>query len=65
MAIQARLETLQKKHSALKEELHLALTRPSSDDTTISDIKRRKLRVKDEIQRLRTELSDPKSMELN
>ena len=57
MAIHARLETLEKKHGALEEELHSALSHPSSDDTMITEIKRRKLRVKDEIERLRGELS--------
>ncbi len=56
MAIDARLETLEKKHFALEEELHSALNQPSTDDAEISDIKRRKLRVKDEIQRLREEM---------
>ncbi|MCP4317099.1 MAG: DUF465 domain-containing protein [Hyphomicrobiales bacterium] len=65
MTIQARLETLEKKHGALEEELHLALNHPSSNDTTISDIKRRKLRLKDEIERLRGEMSEPNTMELN
>ena len=62
MAIQARLETLEKKHGALEEELHSALSHPSSDDTIISEIKRRKLRVKDEIERLRVEMSDAGNM---
>ncbi len=53
MAIEARLETLEKKHFALEEELHSALNQPSADDAEISDIKRRKLRVKDEIERIR------------
>lgn len=57
MAVQARLETLENKHSALEEELHTALNHPSSDDATISDIKRRKLRLKDEIERLRGEMA--------
>ena len=57
MAVHVRLETLEKKHDSLEEELHSALSHPSSDDTTITDIKRRKLRVKDEIERLRGELS--------
>ncbi len=57
MAIHARLETLEKKHGALEEELHSALSHPSSDDSAITEIKRRKLRVKDEIERLRGELS--------
>lgn len=65
MAIQARLETLEKKHGALEEELHSELNHPSSDDTTISDIKRRKLRLKDEMERLRGEMSETNSMELN
>ena len=65
MAIQARLETLEKKHGALEEELHSALSHPSSDDTIISEIKRRKLRIKDEIERLRVEMSDAGNMELN
>ncbi|GKX35065.1 DUF465 domain-containing protein [Hoeflea sp. WL0058] len=53
MAIEARLETLEKKHFALEEELHSALNQPSADDAEISDIKRRKLRLKDEIERIR------------
>lgn len=57
MAVHARLETLEKKHGALEEELHSALNHPSSDDSTISDIKRRKLRLKDEIERLRGEMA--------
>ena len=65
MAIDARLETLEKKHGALEEELHLALTHPSYDDSTITDIKRRKLRVKDEIAKLREELANSDHMELN
>ncbi len=53
MTIEAHLATLEKKHFALEEELHAASTRPSSDDRTIADIKRRKLRIKDQIERLR------------
>ncbi|MBM7050246.1 MULTISPECIES: YdcH family protein [Rhizobium] len=54
MTVQAHLESLEKKHVALEEELHVARTSPSINDTEIADIKRRKLRVKDEIQRLRS-----------
>ncbi|MBN9033105.1 MAG: DUF465 domain-containing protein [Rhizobiales bacterium 63-7] len=53
MTIQAHLESLQKKHGALEEQLHLAMTSPSIDDGEIADLKRRKLRLKDEIERLR------------
>ena len=54
MTIEAHLATLEKKHFALEEELHSAMNQPSSDDRTIADIKRRKLRIKDEIERLRS-----------
>ena len=54
MTIEAHLATLEKKHFALEEELHTAMTHPSSDDRTIADIKRRKLRIKDEIERIRS-----------
>ena len=53
MTIEAHLATLEKKHFALEEELHSALNQPSSEDRTIADLKRRKLRIKDEIERLR------------
>ena len=54
MSIEAHLATLEKKHFALEEELHAALNRPSAEDQSIADIKRRKLRIKDEIERLRS-----------
>lgn len=54
MNIEAHLATLEQKHVALEEELHLALSRPSSEDETIVEIKRRKLRIKDEIERLKS-----------
>jgi hypothetical protein len=53
MTVQAHLESLQKKHVALEEELHSLMASPSRRDTEIADCKRRKLRVKDEIQRLK------------
>ena len=54
MTVEAHLATLEKKHFALEEQLHSALTQPSSQDEVIADIKRRKLRIKDEIERLRS-----------
>ncbi len=54
MTVQAHLESLQKKHVALEEELHYAMTSPSINDRAIADIKRKKLRIKDEIQRLKS-----------
>ncbi|MCO5731956.1 YdcH family protein [Rhizobium sp. SSA_523] len=53
MTIQAHIESLEKKHGALEEELQDTLASPSADDRTIAELKRRKLRLKDEMQRLR------------
>jgi len=53
MAIQAHLAELVRKHEALKKQIHDALMHPSIDDTEIVELKRRKLMVKDEIERLR------------
>ncbi|MFN7008404.1 MAG: YdcH family protein [Allorhizobium sp.] len=53
MTMQAHLESLEKKHGALEEKLHTALTSPSIDDHQIAELKRLKLRIKDEMERLR------------
>ncbi len=53
MTIEAHLATLEKKHGDLEQELHSALLHPSMKDQEIADLKRKKLRIKDEIERLR------------
>ncbi|MDH4439560.1 MULTISPECIES: YdcH family protein [Rhizobium] len=53
MTIQAHLDSLQKKHGALEDQLHDALASPSVDDRQIAELKRLKLRLKDEMERLR------------
>ncbi len=57
MAIELHLAELERKHQALKQEINEALTHPSTDDLTVAELKRRKLYVKDEIARLRQEVS--------
>lgn len=54
MNIEAHLATLEKKHGVLEDELHSALTRPSVQDEYIAALKRRKLRLKDEIAKIRS-----------
>lgn len=54
MSIQSHLAELERKHQALENELSDALAHPSVDDSTIAELKRRKLQVKDEIARLNT-----------
>lgn len=53
MSIDAHLSSLEKKHGELEAELRSVLGQPSVHDQTIVDLKRRKLRLKDEINRLR------------
>jgi hypothetical protein len=53
MTIQAHLAELERKHRALEDEIAEAMTHPSTDGLIIAELKRRKLQVKDEIERLR------------
>lgn len=53
MSIDAHLATLEKKHGELEAQLRTVQAQPSVHDDMIVDIKRRKLRLKDEIKRLR------------
>ena len=57
MSMQSHLAELERKHEALETELSDALAHPSVDDITIAELKRRKLQVKDEITRLKTDAS--------
>ena len=52
MTNQSHIASLQKKHDQLEDQLRTVLNQPSSDDRTIADLKRRKLRIKDELTRL-------------
>ena len=53
MAIEAHLVELERKHKVLENELHEALVHLSTDDLHIVELKRRKLMVRDEIERLK------------
>ena len=56
MAIESHLAELEKRHEALEQQLSEALSHPSTDDLQLLELKRRKLHVKDEIARLRSEV---------
>ena len=45
----AHTSALQAKHAGLERMIQQELNRPAPDDTTLRDLKRRKLRVKDEL----------------
>ena len=53
MTMQAHLAELERKHQALEAAIAEEMTHPSSDDLKITELKRRKLQVKDEIERIR------------
>ena len=57
MSIQAHLAELERRHEALENEISEALAHPSTDDLRVAELKRRKLQVKDEIARLRQDVS--------
>ena len=58
MALQAHLVELERKHKVLETELHDALVHLSTDDLRIVELKRRKLILRDQIARLKSETSD-------
>lgn len=53
MSTDARKASLEKKHAALEAELQTLTTHPSSDPLTAVQLKREKLKLKDEIVRLK------------
>jgi hypothetical protein len=49
MPLNAHIAELKRRHELLERELEAALNHPSADDTEINKLKRKKLRLKDEI----------------
>jgi hypothetical protein len=52
MSIESHLAELEKKHRAIEREIEVELTHPNADDVKVSSLKRKKLRIKDEMTRL-------------
>ena len=53
MTIKVHLAELERQHKALELEIAEALARTSTDDLKIAELKRRKLILKDKIERVR------------
>ena len=53
MSMQSHLAEPEKKHQALESEINECLAHPAVDDLKVVELKRRKLLLKDEIERLR------------
>ena len=54
MSLANHLEELQRKHGDIEREIDEAMLHPSVDDLEIVSLKRRKLAIKDEIEKLKT-----------
>ncbi|MCV0394514.1 MAG: DUF465 domain-containing protein [Rhizobiaceae bacterium] len=54
MALESHLAELKKKHGEIERELDEAMLHPSIDDLEIAALKRRKLAIKDEMQKIRS-----------
>ncbi|WP_428698449.1 YdcH family protein [Stappia sp.] len=54
MSLQSHLVELKKRHSDLERKLEEAMRHPSADSLEIATLKRQKLHLKDEIERIRT-----------
>ncbi len=55
MAIQSHVAELERRHQHIEKEIEEALAHPGVDSLELSELKRKKLLLKDEIARLRTE----------
>ena len=49
MAVHDRVEALRARHAALEQQIDEENQRPHPDDSLVSQLKREKLRIKDEI----------------
>jgi hypothetical protein len=56
MAVEARLRELGARHQSLEKAIQDELRRPSSDDLRLQELKRQKLKLKDELETLRAAL---------
>lgn len=52
MSMSSHLVELRRKHAVLEKEIETEIRSPGSDDLRITKLKREKLRLKDEIERI-------------
>lgn len=55
MSLEAHLAELERKHVDLERAIDEAMLHPSSNDNEISTLKRRKLAIKDEMEKIRAD----------
>jgi hypothetical protein len=54
MSLEARIRELSERHKRLDAAIEAELKHPAGDDIRIHELKRKKLRIKDELTQLRT-----------
>ncbi len=54
MSMHNHLVELEKRHQAVKKQIEMEMHHPSSSDLRIAELKRRKLQIKDEINKLQS-----------
>ncbi len=47
----SHLSALETKHAGIERQLHEEMNRPQPDDAVLQDLKKRKLRIKEQMQR--------------
>ncbi|MFT4716173.1 MAG: hypothetical protein ACI861_000740 [Paracoccaceae bacterium] len=52
MSLSSHLQELQKKHETLSKQVETVQRSPGSDDLVVGEMKKQKLRLKEEIQRI-------------
>jgi hypothetical protein len=57
MSLLAHIEELSEKHQAIHRQIEQEMSRPLVDSLKVSELKRRKLRLKEKIERLKSERS--------
>ncbi|TYC75857.1 DUF465 domain-containing protein [Stappia sp. BW2] len=53
MSMQSHLAELERRHAEMERKIEDAQIRPSTDSLQLADMKRQKLKIKDEITRIR------------
>ena len=54
MALQGHIAELSEKHKRLEERIHKEMAHPDWDEAQVAALKKEKLRIKDELERLRS-----------
>lgn len=57
MAIESHLAALERKHGALEQQISEAMASPATDNILITRLKRQKLQLKEQIEKVRSQIT--------